>query len=76
MSHSEYDLQRPTDLFATASRNVGLSINMAKSEVQYQPPPSLPSVEPKITIEDSALKSVHHFAYFESVLSSDATIGD
>ena len=76
LSHSQAELQLLTNLFASACKNFGLTINIAKSDVLYQPPPSVPYVEPHVNIDNVPLSSVTRFTYLGSVLSSDATISD
>ena len=75
MAHTEVDLQFIVSKFAEASQLFGLTISLGKTEVLYQPSPG-PTVQPPptITIGDTTLKTVEHFKYLGSVISSDGSL--
>ena len=74
LAHSRDDLQLIADRFAAACRLYGLTINLKKTEVLYQPSPGEHYVDPVITIEGSQLKAVTEFTYLGSTVSCDARL--
>ena len=75
MAHTEVDLQLIVSKFAEASQLFGLTISLGKTEVLYQPSPaSTVNDPPTILIGDTALKTVEHFKYLGSVVSSDCSL--
>ena len=75
MVHTEVDLQLIVSKFAEASQLFGLTISLGKTEVLYQPSPaSTVNDPPTILIGDTALKTVEHFKYLGSVVSSDCSL--
>ena len=50
--------------------SLGLTINVKKTEVMFQPIPNHPAAEPDITLNGSRLNSVNHFTYLGSTVSS------
>jgi hypothetical protein len=70
-------MQLITDRFAAAAAaadKYGLSINLKKTEVMYQPAPGKPYIEPVINIGGTRIKPVTEFCYLGSTLSNDALI--
>ena len=74
VAESEDALQRMTTRFASAAKNFGLTVSLSKTEILFQPPPGQPHIDPQIHINGTVLKSVRHFTYLGSILSSEATI--
>ena len=48
----------------------GLTINLKKTEVLYQPPPREAYIPPHISIDGTNLIAVEHFTYLGSVISN------
>ena len=59
------------DKVSQASKLFGLTINISKTEVLYQPTPNTSSQEPTITIDSTHLKNIDSFKYVESTISND-----
>ena len=75
MAHTEVDLQLIVSKFAEASQLFGLTISLGKTGVLYQPSPaSTVHDPPTILIGNTALKTVEHFKYLGSVISSDCSL--
>ena len=74
LSYSQAELQLLTNLSASACNNFGLTINIAKSDVLYRPPPSVPYVEPHVNIDNVPLSSVTRLTilavFFPAMLQS------
>ena len=60
------------DKFSQASKLFGLTINISKTEVLYQPAPNTNPQEPTITIDGTRLKNIDSFKYLGSIISNDA----
>ena len=74
---TENDLQMIMNAFANAYSRLGLSINVRKTQILYQPPPhEVIRVAPVIQIDGENLENVERFAYLGSHLSSNANIDD
>ena len=71
---SESQLQCILDAFAYAYESLGLSINVRKTEVLYQPVPGQSPIPPSLNVSGSTLKNVPSFPYLGSVLSVKADI--
>ena len=71
---SERDLQTIMNAFHEAYTRLGLTVNIRKTQVLYQPPPRRPHQTPFIKVDDQVLENVDHFPYLGSNLSSDTTI--
>ena len=72
---SEEDLQCTLTAFAKAYKQLGLAINIKKTQILHQPPPNS-STPPNISIDNTRLENVDHFPYLGSLLSSKATIDE
>ena len=59
------------DKFSQTSKLLGLTININKTEVLYQPVPNTNSQESTITIDGTRLKYIDSFKYLESKISND-----
>ena len=62
------------DRFVAASVAFGLTINIGKTEVLYQPAPGTPHKDPDLYIHGEPIKSVQNFTYLGCVISSDNSI--
>ena len=58
--------------FSQASKLFGLTINISKTDVLYQPAPNANLQEPTITIDDTCLKNIDSFKYLRNIISNDA----
>ncbi|KAJ3614980.1 hypothetical protein NHX12_018549 [Muraenolepis orangiensis] len=74
---SEEDLQGILSAFAKAYKQLGLALNIKKTQILHQPPPnsSTPVLPPNISI-DIRLENVDYFPYLGSLRSSKAVIDD
>ncbi|KAJ3585932.1 hypothetical protein NHX12_012339 [Muraenolepis orangiensis] len=74
----EEDLQGILSAFVKASKQLGLAINMKKTQILHQPPPnsSTSVLPPNISIDNIRLENVDYFPYLGSLLSSKAVIDD
>ena len=73
-SPTEEALQLIVNRFSVAAKNFGLTINLNKTEVLYQPPPRVAYSPPHISIDGTNLNAAEHFTYLGSVISNDATV--
>ena len=73
-AHTEADLQNTLDAFSEAYKLLGLTVNVTKTKVLFQPAQPLTATAPNIDIEGTTLKNVNHFAYLGSYLSKSANI--
>ena len=73
-AHSLADIQEITDRFAASAERYGLSINLAKTEVMFQPAPGTPYSDPKVKIGGTLLKAVTSFCYLGSTLCNDVSL--
>ncbi|KAG6939371.1 hypothetical protein G0U57_001470 [Chelydra serpentina] len=64
------------DYFSSACDNFGLTINIKKTKVMYQPAPRKPYIEPALTVNGQTLQAVAKFAYLSSTLSHAVHIND
>ena len=72
LAHSITDMQNTVDKFVEASKEIGLTVNITKTEVLYQPEPNASVNElPIIQIDGMALKVVKNFRYLGSTISHD-----
>ena len=62
------------DRFVAASVEFGLTINISKTEVLYQPAPGTPHKDPDLHIHREPIKSVQNYTYLGCVISSDNSI--
>ena len=70
-AHREADLQNTLDAFSEAYKLLGLTVNVTKTKVIFQPAQPLTATAPNIDIEGTTLENVDHFAY---LLSKSANI--
>jgi exonuclease III len=70
-AHSQQEMQRIVDKFADSAKNYGLTINIQKTEVMYQPAPGNPYHAPQVSIDGVNLKAVTDFCYLGSTVSND-----
>ena len=73
---SEADLQAITSSIACAATRFGLTINVSKREVLYQPTPGALSQPVTIIIDGAEVKQTNKFCCLGSVLSDNAVIDD
>ena len=73
MAHREYDLPIIVNKFAEASRLLGLTISLSKTEVLFQPAPAAVAHPPTISIDGTQLKMIDDFKYLGSVISCDGS---
>jgi hypothetical protein len=72
VAHNQADMQEIVDVFAQISKNFGLRINTAKTEVMYQPAPgNQRRPDPDIKIDGTSLKVMQSFKYLGSTLATD-----
>ena len=64
-AHTEADLQNTLDAFSEAYKLLGLTVNVTKTKVLFQPAQPLTATAPNIDIEGATLENVDHFAYLE-----------
>ena len=76
MTHSKEDLQAAMDAFSQAYNALGLTLNVRKTKVLFQPSPDsiYDRHQPEITAAGQCLSSVDHFSYLGSCLSSNADL--
>lgn len=73
-AHSQQDIQLICDSFAHSAARYGLTINLQKTEVMYQPAPGKQYQEPKVLIGGALIKPVTDFCYLGSTLSNDVQL--
>ena len=74
LTHTEEALHHIINCFSVAAKNFGLTLNLKKTELLYQPPPREAYSPPHISIDGTNLNAVEHFTYLGSVISNDATV--
>ena len=62
-AHMEADLQNTLDAFSEAYKLLGLTVNVTKTNVVFQPAQPLTATVPTIDIEGTTLENVDHVAY-------------
>ncbi|XP_076056340.1 uncharacterized protein LOC143034290 [Oratosquilla oratoria] len=73
----EDHLQQVLNAFHYAYTKHGLSINIKKTKILYQPPPSTLSDNlPTIQLDGASLENVNNFCYLGSHLSTNADLSD
>ena len=65
-AHTEADLQNTIDAFSEAYKLLGITVNVTKTKVIFQPAQPLTATAPTIDIEGTTLENVDHFAYLGS----------
>ena len=73
-AHSLAGIQEITDRFDASAERYGLSINLAKTKVMFQPSPGTSYTDPKVKIGGTLLKAVTSFCYFSSTLCNDVSL--
>src|SRR3989442_3112437 len=73
-AHTLHDIQALTDSFANSASRFGLTINIQKTEVMFQPAPGKAYSNPQVNINGVPLKPVSQFCYLGSTLSNDALL--
>src|SRR5437867_4622686 len=73
-AHTLHDIQALTDSFANSASRFGLTINIQKTEVMFQPAPGKAYSNPQVNINGVSLKLVSQFCYLGSTLSNDALL--
>ena len=61
--HTEANLENTLDAFSEAYKLVGLTVNVTKTNVLFQPAQPLTATAPNIDIQGTTLENVDHFAY-------------
>ena len=74
LAHKDSDLQMMLNKFSEASKALGLTISLSKTEVLHQPAPNTTPVEPNISIDDTPLANVDSFKYLGSIISNDGSL--
>ena len=72
-AHTEADLQNTLDAFSEAYQLLGLTVNVTKTKVLFQPARPLTATAPNIDIEGTILENVDHFAYRVATFRSRQT---
>jgi len=75
-AHTLEDTQALVSKFSAASKSFGLSINLKKTEVLYQPAPGNTRIPSTVTVDSRPLQFVASFTYLGSAVSSNAMIDD
>ena len=75
VAHSAEEMQNIVDAFSDTSKNVGLKINIKKTEVLYQPI-STRTREEDIMVDGNKLNSVLEFTHLGSTISGNGCIDD
>ena len=65
-AHTEADLQNTLDALCEAYKPLGITVNVTKTKVIFQPAQPLTATAPTIDIEGTTLENVDHFAYLGS----------
>ena len=72
--HTQRQLETILIRFPKAPWLFDLTINLTKTESMHQPAPESSAALPSINIDNIQVKSVNHFKYLGSVISSDGTL--
>ena len=75
-AHSEEDLQKLADCFATAAKMFGLTVSIKKTEVLRQLAPNTTRPPANISMDGNSLKNVDTFKYLGSCINSAANLDD
>ncbi|KAL8609001.1 hypothetical protein ACOMHN_059932 [Nucella lapillus] len=68
-TQDEDDLQRLADSLSAAAKHFGLTINIKKTEVMFQPSKGSTANSPEIKIDGKVLNNIDSFTYLGSSLS-------
>ena len=68
------DLQNTLDAFSQAYKLLGLTVNVTKTKVLFQPAQPLTATAPKFDIEGTTLENVDHFPYLSKSANIDVKI--
>ena len=64
------------DCFSNTARRFGLTVNLNKSKVLYQPKPGSSFTPPVVIVYGTPLTSVDKFSYLGSTLSQNIVVDD
>ena len=64
------DIQQIVDRFSFAADMFGVKINISKTELLYQPPPTSTELPETITVHDEPLKTTESFTYLGSAVTN------
>uniref|UniRef100_UPI00398F341F uncharacterized protein n=1 Tax=Pristiophorus japonicus TaxID=55135 RepID=UPI00398F341F len=67
-AHLEAELQTIVNTFTEVYESMGLTLNICKTKVLYQPAPATQFCPPITKIHDKTLNNVNHFPYLGSLL--------
>jgi hypothetical protein len=73
---TQSDMQESVDRFSKACTDFGLTISTTKTEIMYQPAPSIHYTEPSITVDGQKLAVADKFIYLGSTLSRTVSIDE
>ena len=76
VTHTVEDMQTLMNCISASCKAFGLSINLDKTVVMFQPAPGNPYVEPAVFVEGTVLKVVDKFVYLGSTLSRSGSLDD
>ncbi|KAI8498919.1 hypothetical protein Bbelb_233720 [Branchiostoma belcheri] len=71
VAHTLDSIQRLLEKFAEAARAYGMTINIKKTEVLYQPAPGKPHIPPQVLLDGTPLAEAETFTYLGSTVSND-----
>ena len=73
-AHTGADLQNTLDAFSQAYKLLGITVNVTKTKVLFQPAQPLKTTAPNIDSKGTTLENVDRFPYLGSYLSKSANI--
>ena len=76
VAHKEADMQQLLNALELACTALGLTINLKKTVVMYQPAPNVSYQEPSMYVYGHKLKAVKTFVYLGSTLNMTGTLDD
>jgi len=75
-AHSLDDAEQLLDRFHAAAVRFGLTVNLKKTKVMFQPAGHSTAAQPVIKAGDTTINAVNRFYYLSSIHSSDALVDD